>query len=880
MTEREMTIKVGVSGQETITGLQQQIANLYGQAAKAVVVNVDTKNIDQAKGAMANAAATATQEFGKAAGAAKQIGSEVENVAKSSLSTLNGAVQDVYSNVTKVAGAFAGMAAGGAIAGMSYLGAAKSDLYAKEVYAAIEANKKWGLSTDEVKARVASFAGVGWTSSSKMLANIQAAYTYGGKYARGTEEVVTGKDAAGKDIKEKMGKGEVMAQAAAKIAFNYVGPEGESVDPKDLIRTATKEGKLIKYQKAEFALQMGVDIDDKRLNSAASRIKLLESHFGDGLNDQPWKIAQQNVADLQKSIGQGIAPVMAKVTGGLAELIGMITRIPGAGALIGWIAIAVGLGGALSLLVTLGTPLVTLFTLLKGLMFGQAVANAAVASTSVAVAGAEGVEAAANMGVAASAYAMAAGMWAAIAPILLIAVPLVALAAILYLVETKTHLFSNTLKGLGKTQMAHDLVGWFKDIGYWIAQGITAIDSLYKKAGGGGGVLKMAMDVSTSGAMLLLKPTLMLVDFLYKLWVNSGGLNKLINTAMGLWKQATDFLNWLSTTLKGMWDWLMNAMPGAAKAQAGTALQKSLDQFSGTKNALTYEGNGKYKWTENGGYTEYSFEEMKNLVEVGKTGQGGVALDKLRWYNIAAKSAKYDALPGFAEGVAQAVAQGLGGLGTIIAAAVTSGLTGVFPDFSPLTTAINSLLEWFRTHLPSWGGEGTKPPGTGEGGWTGEGGYMGKTPSEAYEYAKQQMPGHELEFMNQNYPGWSPESTATSVTPSPIPQNSIPQKASGGLVLTKGLIIGDPGEPIIPAKVASSSHLQEVLTAIANGGGNMGNGPIGPISITVQVQKLDSNTDIKKASKLLTDAFLDKLNFKNRNNFDKLGMRGVAIMRG
>ena len=93
----------------------------------------------------------------------------------------------------------------------------------------------------------------------------------------------------------------------------------------------------------------------------------------------------------------------------------------------------------------MGTPLVGLFTAIKGAMAGMTVATEGLA-------GAE----------------------------LLAFAPLFVIAGILLLVEQRTHLFSNALKELGKTQMAKDFFNWFEEGGKWIDKMIANLDKLYK----------------------------------------------------------------------------------------------------------------------------------------------------------------------------------------------------------------------------------------------------------------------------------------------------------------------------------------------------------------------------------------------------------------
>ena len=118
--------------------------------------------------------------------------------------------------------------------------------------------------------------------------------------------------------------------------------------------------------------------------------------------------------------------------------------------------------------------------------------------------------------------------------------------------------------------------------------------------------------------------------------------------------------------LKGMWNWLMDAIPGARKEEARIALERQAK-----REGLAISPAGSIVKADRFG------QPTKTIAT------GSERLQELQ--------ARYNALPGFAEGIADAVKAGLSGLGDIIADRIAEKM----PDFSPLTNAIGRLASIF-----------------------------------------------------------------------------------------------------------------------------------------------------------------------------------------
>ena len=856
---REFVAKYSLQDNITqqLAGIKQAINS--ATLDRTVKINADTSNLSSKINDSGSAIQKSIGGGAKVAeGAIKNAGKATEEItsgakkAEGGISNITKSANNLKSAITNVAGALAGIATGGAIAGLSYLTAAKSDLYVAEVYKSIDANKKLGLSSEEVKARVAGFKGVGWTSDTTMLKNIQAAYTYGGIYAKGKETAInplTG-------LKESMGRGEIAAQAAAKIAFNYVGPDGESLDPKDLLASVYRKGKLMKGAKNALALELGVSADDRRLDTVAGRIKLLNSHLGDGLTDQPWKIATQNLADLQKSIGESIAPVMKNVTGLLAGFIKMITAFPGGSALIGYLGIFIALASILSLIVSVGTPLVGLFMAIRGAMAGMTIATEGFA-------GAE----------------------------LLAFAPLFIIAGILLLVEQRTHIFSNALKQLGKTQLAKDFFKWFEEGGKWIDKMIGSLDKLYKAGKLGdigrgalsslgneidktknrlGGIFK---DLSGSAdlknilkvvGMAALGPAGMmgailgggspdklqenLVKYMYNLYNLARTYFPWLNTAGEMLKKIEGIFEWLYSLLQGLFSWLKGAIPGAQKETYRQELVKKLPsnvELNSSGGLVTKPMTGKEINKKYGG--GLSDDDRANLLHGGQSVSASSLSPKLQDLYT-----KYQNASSFATGIADAVKQGLSGMADAVAAAIK----GIFPDFSPLTNALTDLTNWLKNH----GILGNNSPNTGLGGLGGPGEKTAYDPNNSmvqYFYNRgSSQEWEKIDWTDNLHLGQRKPITEKDVPSSVV--SDLQKSPIGSTIRRPGLVhVSMPGEEVVSAArvehgPGAVARALDLLNNISSGNPmavGAGTGATYNISVPIHQEfsgKISSNVDIEK----------------------------------
>ncbi len=500
----------------------------------------------------------------KTEGIIKRIGSgigEVGNTAektsskvRTSFNNIRTSVNEFQSSIQNAIQSLAAFAIGGGIAGFSWLDSAKAKLFEEQTERAIASNRKLKLSQQDVAAFVEKYQGAGWTTTGKMTETLQAASLYGAKYGfKG----------------EKLGG---LAASAEQVAFAKQEALG-GMTGGELVRMSTQiKGKLRGDTEFQFRAATsdvaGTAGYENLIKTARGRLKLLQREAekgGEGgtalnmqveLDKRPRAEAMNNINDLKRSVGDSIGGPMRSLTKMFADLAKGIKNIPGGSAFIGYAAIFVAVAGGAGLLLNIMSPLLGIFKAVHAAMIAHkavaasaAIADSALAATQgqigVAMLFAEGptyLMAEAEASAATGAWAMAGGLWAAIAPLLLIVVPLVALGALLYLVEQKTHIFSKALKELGKTQMAKDFFNWFKDAGYWINQAIKWLDNLYKvfKASG---QLKATLDIVGSSVMVLLKPMLLIVDFISKILHDTDAIKKLFEFASYIWKKLLDVMS-------------------------------------------------------------------------------------------------------------------------------------------------------------------------------------------------------------------------------------------------------------------------------------------------------------------------------------------------
>ncbi len=265
--------------------------------------------------------------------------------ASSTLSGMKSQFDDLTGSVTKFATSLAAVAAGGAIAGLSFVNAKQSELYRNEVYDSIEANKRLHLS-HEMLAR-----------SAKVLATETP-----GTEAEATKQLYGIMAVASKYT----GTGETGLENSSAIAkYFYKNQEmlaaGGFTDVNSLIeRSIMTPGKMT--GKFGAAFQAATGLTDKEMRSAKSRMKaMMEKGFDVNIeaevDKRPWDQVMGNIRVLKEAIGTAMGSTLMPFTKWLADLISRISEIPAAPGLIGFLAVATAAAGAASLLISIFAPL-------------------------------------------------------------------------------------------------------------------------------------------------------------------------------------------------------------------------------------------------------------------------------------------------------------------------------------------------------------------------------------------------------------------------------------------------------------------------------------------------------------------------------------------
>ena len=425
-----------------------------------------------------------------AAGALGKVASSTQDVAKnatdlsgksvSAFGKIKESVLDLNSGVQTLAASLAGIAMGGAISGLTWKASADAKLLNEQIDKAINANKKLKISSTEFDEFVKAQAEAGEGTRQDTKQELYSVLNVGGKYFKGSG-------------KEKLEQ----ADAITDFWFaqqELMKQEGISSPEQLILQTLRTEGKMGERTANKFATALGISPDSKEMGSAKSRMKyMIEQGSGVDMkaemDKRPWEDMVVSVDKLKYAIGDGLAPVMSIFIKMLTGAVKLLNSIPGAAPLIGLAGAAIAFVSTLTLLnevLTPGIALLKQMVLWTNLHTAAEVKQMVVSKARIVTdwlgITSLGARTVATTGLTTATIGLAAAEWAALSPLLLLAVPLIAVAGLLYLAETRTHVFSNALDKLSKTEMSKDLIQWLEDVGYWAGY---AVDRLGNVTGAG-----------------------------------------------------------------------------------------------------------------------------------------------------------------------------------------------------------------------------------------------------------------------------------------------------------------------------------------------------------------------------------------------------------
>ncbi|MFA5764517.1 MAG: hypothetical protein WC929_00020 [Bacilli bacterium] len=523
---RSVQILITLSG-----NIEEQLKNvsvlLDNLANKKIVINIES--INNLTGSADNAAKSINKISDNAKSTEKHTTSSFDNIKKS--------IDNVNDGIGNLVNSLAGIAIGGSISGLAWLQSAEAKLYNEQIERAITNNKKLGFTYDDLKKKVEEQVEAGegtrQDTEKEFYAIIMSANKYIGKgpkaldaadaisdfYFRQQEAM----DAQGIGSPEQMimRLTQTEGKLSDKVIQRYALAMG--IDPNDKRLRSAKS-------RVKYIIEQGTPEEEGGFTNMKKE-----------LEKRPWEQAKVALDRLKTDIGDSLAVPLANLTSLFAGLVDTIRKIPGGSALIGWSAMlltAVSVLGLLNSVLTPGIKLLQEMVLLtnastlaksreilvsKALIvtdwlgltskaartnaiIAETIATAAAANATALNTGAIGMESVAleidavanlnttgaifgttaartaaigpTMGLTGATTSLAAAEWAALSPLLLLALPLIAVAGLLYLAETRTHVFSNALDKLSKTEMSKDLIQWLEDVGYWAGYAVDRLGSV------------------------------------------------------------------------------------------------------------------------------------------------------------------------------------------------------------------------------------------------------------------------------------------------------------------------------------------------------------------------------------------------------------------
>lgn len=523
---RSVQILITLSG-----NIEEQLKNvsvlLDNLANKKIVINIES--INNLTGSANNAAKSINKISDNAKSTEKQTTSSFDNIKKS--------IDNVNDGIGNLVNSLAGIAIGGSISGLAWLQSAEAKLYNEQIERAITNNKKLGFTYDDLKKKVEEQVEAGegtrQDTEKEFYAIIMSANKYIGKGPKALDaaDAISDFYFRQQEVMDAQGIGspeqmimrltQTEGKLSDKVIKRYALAMG--IDPNDKRLRSAKS-------RVKYIIEQGTPEEEGGFTNMKKE-----------LEKRPWEQASVALNRLKMDIGDSLAEPLSKLTSLFAGLVDTIRKIPGGSALIGWSAMlltAVSVLGLLNSVLTPGIKLLQEMVLLTnastiaksreilvskalivtdwlGLTSKAARTNAIIAETTATAAaasatalntGAIGMESVAleidavanlnttgaifgttaartaaigpTMGLTGATTSLAAAEWAALSPLLLLAIPLIAIAGLLYLVETRTHVFSNALDKLSKTEMSKDLIKWLEDVGYWAGYAVDRLGSV------------------------------------------------------------------------------------------------------------------------------------------------------------------------------------------------------------------------------------------------------------------------------------------------------------------------------------------------------------------------------------------------------------------
>ena len=778
---------------------------------------------------------TATTD--RATGAFSNLGSKMSSAfgtVKSSLTDLQGSIQNMASSL-------AGITVGGAVSGLAWLDKAKSNLYVEQMANAVNANKKLGISFDQLKEKAKGEAAAGEDTTTGAMKELFAISTMGQKYVGKGDKALNNADAIG----DFYTKHQEMLQ------------EQGIMDAEQMVQRAIMtQGKMGGRFGTKFAMALGVSLDDPSMKTAKSRMKLFMEEGAKvdikaELDKRPWDQAEVAIRSLKSSIGDSIATPMAFVTTLFADFVKLIAKIPGGSALIGYAGMFLALASAASLVIGVMTPLWTFMKAVNAAMGISTILKAADAGVTVADAGAHAMltgamegefvateltTAAQNMSFAArirligatlwdttaryansaanllgigsllglagaegiastGAWALAAGVWAALSPLLPFIAAGAILAGVLVLIADKMGILQPIAEGLSRafhSIMKGDFSNTWKSIS---DIKLPSWEDAKKN-------LTSELNVSYILDKHLGVPLASQVKYLDYIYEVLKKIKTYIDEIISL------FYTYIWSPLKGIWDYIKQIVQYFIGGDSLNG-QELVDSIQAILTAPSNQE--KY-----GRLVNMANENPEFASDVSKYGSGKMSKSDLR--------TKYGLSDWEIKDLEQAYSSAKSPKSGMLNQGVTQGVSSF----------VNSATQNVGDTLSNWLFGDT---------------IVRKEDANGQQYySETDSSGNTRYYKNKTlWEGLKDEEvtdpTQLESVKKLLDTDSVPKNALGGEVTKSGLAIVDEGEPIVPAEVARSSNLIDLLSTLASSSNNINSMKSNQIIINFEYSNTGTNSN-------------------------------------
>jgi hypothetical protein len=475
---------------------------------------------------------------------------------------------------------------------------------------------------------------------------------------------------------------------------------------------------------------------ESMIQTASGRLKLLKKeaktiNIKAEMDRHPWAVAQQNISDFKNAIGLGIAGPMGKISMLVAGLAKAMKDVPGLAGIVGWAAILMSLAGAVSMAISVFSPLI-------GAMKGLGIITKLQTVYTWALSAANTVTAAVTR-------------LLTVNTISDVAIQNASTFARLRMIGASIWQTA-VIKGQAAATMISNMVSW-ASVGamtvlagvYGLLTGSISLSTLATWAFNGAMAVLDALDPFTyivAGAAIL-------AGIIGYLVVKSGVLAPIWKDLQKIWKDITkgkfekimpdigkmigkidiggifktivgkgpeEAMGFISTGITGLLAWVSNYIaPFISKIHDILKKVQSIFEwiYSLWQGALSWlkAGLGITKKEKEAKVAEAATKAGVEWRETGDSGPGFYKKENMGWfrqdtgvddpkfkslYNLKDKADKapkgiFDLL-----GIADAVAKGMSGIGTIIADAIKGVVMGI-PGMPELAKAIDNLRTWLSS---------------------------------------------------------------------------------------------------------------------------------------------------------------------------------------